>query len=545
MRNIVSCDGRNYKEMLAAGSSWLEKSVPDINAINVFPVPDGDTGTNMLLTMRSTLEEANRVSGNNIAEIAKAMAQGALMGARGNSGVIMSQFFRGLAKGLEGKETITGSDWAVALVEASHTAYKGLSQPEEGTMLTVIRDAATTAEVVAKASPNDLVAVMEAVVTAARDSVARTPLLLAVLREAGVVDAGGQGVYVLLEGSLRYLKGEVEDMQYNKPEIVSANIPLVARVPQLVAEQEEPYGYCTNFLLVGQKLNPDKIRIRLEGKGQSLVVAGDVNNVRVHIHTYDPGAILRYATSMGTLHHVQIQNMDDQYENFIEMQQEKKPTLDIAVVAVVSGDGMSEVFQSLGASAIVPGGQTMNPSVREILQAVESVPSERVIVLPNNKNIILSASQVQPLTSKKVATIPTRTLPQGVAALLAFNYEETFEENVKFMEDAVSAVKTIEITRAVRTTRLNGLDVKEGQIISIIDDDTLIAAGDSVPEVVFETLGKAGIESIEVLTIYYGADVQEAKANELVKSIHNKYPEKQVEVVNGGQPHYLYIISLE
>jgi DAK2 domain fusion protein YloV len=366
-----------------------------------------------------------------------------------------------------------------------------------------------------------------------------------VLREAGVVDAGGQGVYVLLEGSLRYLKGEVEDMQYNKPEIVSANIPLVAKVPQLVAEQEEPYGYCTNFLLVGQKLNPDKIRIRLEGKGQSLVVAGDVNNVRVHIHTYDPGAILRYATSMGTLHHVQIQNMDDQHENFIEMQQERQPTLDIAVVAVVSGDGMSEVFQSLGASAIVPGGQTMNPSVREVLQTVDAVPSERVIVLPNNKNIILSASQVQPLTSKKVAVVPTRTLPQGVAALLAFNYEETLEENVKFMEEAVSMVKTIEITRAVRSTRTNGLDVKEGQIIGIIDDADLIAAGDVISEVVFEALNKAGIESVEVLTIYYGADVEEVQAADTVKSIHNKYPGKQVEMVNGGQPHYLYIISLE
>jgi DAK2 domain fusion protein YloV len=545
MANIVSAGGRELKEMFAAGSVWLEKSVSDINAINVFPVPDGDTGTNMLLTLRSTLEEADRSSGLGVTEVSKAMAQGALMGARGNSGVILSQFFRGLAKGLEGKDTITGSDWAIALIEASHTAYKGLSQPAEGTILTVIREASSAAETAAKDNAHNLTVVMEAAVNEARDSVARTPLLLPVLREAGVVDAGGQGLYILLEGALRYLKGEMEAMQYNKPKIIAANIPVTAKAPQLNIEKEEPYGYCTNFLLIGQNLSPDKIRGKLEGKGQSLVVAGDAAAVRVHVHTYDPGNILRFATSLGTLHHIQIQNMDDQHESFVEMQQEKVPTVDIAVIAVGAGEGMKEVFKSLGASAVVNGGQTMNPSVREILEAVEAAPSDRVIVLPNNKNIVLTASQVQELTSKTVVAIPTKTLPQGIAALLAFNYEGALEENVKAMQTAAEVIKTLEITRAVRSTKLNGLKIKEGQVIGIVNDDEIVAAGDKVDDVLFKSLEKIDVQSSEVITLYYGNDVDEQQAANVVNEINKTYPGKQVELVHGGQPHYDYIISLE
>jgi len=545
MKRIVSCNGQEFKDMIAAGSSWLEKSVPDINAINVFPVPDGDTGNNMFLTMRSTIEEGDRASGHSVSAIAKAMAQGALMGARGNSGVILSQFFRGLAKGFDGRETITGSDWAIALAEASSAAYKGLSHPVEGTMLTVIRDASTVAKAAAQANPEDLIGVAEAAVEAAKGSVARTPLLLPVLREAGVVDAGGQGIYVFLEGVLRYLKGEVEEIQYQKPQMVAADLPLSSKAAELVAEPEEPYGYCTNFLLEGQKLNPDKIRKKLDEKGQSLVVVGDETTVRVHIHTYDPGSIIRYATSLGTLHQLQIQNMDDQHVSFVEMQQKRLPASEIAVVAVASGSGMSEVLHSLGAAAIVPGGQTMNPSVQEIVDAVESVPSKKVILLPNNKNIILTASQAQSLTSKEIAVVPTRTLPQGVAALIAFNYEGTLEENVQAMEEAVAGVKTVEITKAVRSTQIKGLKIKRGQFIGIVDDKELVAAGDSITEVLFEALGKTDIESAEIVTLYYGADVEAAQAEQIVQEIHNKYTEKQVEVVSGGQPHYSYILSLE
>ncbi len=545
MRQAVTYDGQEFRNMFAAGSAWLEKSVPDINAINVFPVPDGDTGTNMFLTMCAVMEEADRISDRSVALMAKAMAQGALMGARGNSGVILSQFFRGLAKGLDGREFLDGDSWAAALGEASRAAYKGLSQPVEGTMLTVIRDAAKAAEEFAKANSEDITSITEAAVQAARESVARTPLLLPVLREAGVVDAGGQGIYVLLEGILCYLKGELEVMKYRKPELIAAGVSDGVAVRRFSGEAEEAYGYCTNFLLEGSKLNPDKIRKRLERKGKSVVVVGDENTVRVHIHTYDPGGVIKFATSLGTLHQLQIQNMDDQHVTFLEMQQERQSKLEIGVVVVVSGEGLAEVFRSLGAAAIVPGGQTMNPSVQEILQAVEAVPSQKVVILPNNKNIVPAASQVQALTSKEVAVVPSKTIPQGIAALVAFNYEETLEENVRSMEAAIAAVKTVEITTAVRSTQIKGVKVKEGQAIAILDDKDLIAAAEDVVEVLMKGLEKVGLDTVEIITLYYGNGVEASQAEQVVAELKNRYPDKQVELVFGGQPHYYYIVSLE
>jgi DAK2 domain fusion protein YloV len=545
MNRVLSCSGQEFKDMFAAGSSWLEKTVPDINAINVFPVPDGDTGTNMFLTMRSVMEEADRVSDQTVAAVAKAMAQGALMGARGNSGVILSQFFRGLAKGLDDKDSITGTDFAVALGEASRAAYKGLSQPVEGTMLTVIKDASKAAEEAAKSDPDNLAKVAEAAVNEARESVARTPMLLDVLREAGVVDAGGQGIYVLLEGALRYLEGSAEEMRYHRPQMVAAEMRAGGQHLPMMAEKEEPYGYCTNFLLQGHKLDPDKLRKRLENKGQSVVVVGDDSTIRVHIHTYDPGSIIRYATSLGTLHQLQVQNMDDQHAGFVEMQKDRLPSADMSVVTVAIGGGMKEVFRSLGAAAIVSGGQTMNPSVQELLQAVDSVPSQKVIILPNNKNIVLAASQVHSLTPKEVAVIPTKTMPQGIAALIAFNYEGGLEENVESMNEAITDVKTVEITEAARSTQLHGLKIKKGQFIAIIDDDNLVTAGNNAKEVLFEALDKAGISSAEVVTLYFGADIEAPEAEETVKQIRKKYGDKQVEMVSGGQPNYHYIVSLE
>jgi DAK2 domain fusion protein YloV len=491
------------------------------------------------------MEEADRVSDHSVSAVAKAMAQGALMGARGNSGVILSQFFRGLAKGFDEKESITGSDLAIALGEAARAAYKGLSQPVEGTMLTVVKDASKAAEEAARTDPDNLTKVAEAAVNEARASVARTPLLLDVLREAGVVDAGGQGIYVLLEGALRYLEGNAEEMRYRRPQMVAAELPVGAKATPLSTEKEEPYGYCTNFLLQGNKLDPDKIRKKLDNKGQSIVVVGDESTIRVHIHTYDPGDIIRYATSLGTLHQLQVQNMDDQHVGFVEMQKDRLPSLDIGVVAVVIGSGMKEVFRSLGAAAIVSGGQTMNPSVQELLQAVESVPSQKVILLPNNKNIILAASQVHSLTAKELAVIPTKTMLQGIAALIAFNYEGGLEENVQAMKEAISGVKTVEITEAARSTQLHGLKIRKGQLIAIVDDENLVAAGNNLDEVLFEALDKAGIGSAEVVTVYYGADIEAPQAEQVVNKIRDKYGDKQVEMVSGGQPNYPYVVSLE
>ncbi len=544
MRQVDSIDGQELREMFDAATDWLEKSVSDIDALNVFPVPDGDCGTNMLLTMRSSIEDAYRAPDRSASAVAQAMAKGALMGARGNSGVILSQIWRGLAEGLAGKESFTGSDLADALIQASMTAYKGLSNPVEGTILTVVREASSAAQAQAASGNDDLISIMEATVSAANESVANTPSLLPVLREAGVVDAGGQGLYTILEGALHYLKGEIEKMQFRKPRIIASNIPLAARLPQMVAADEAIYGYCTEFLLKGEGLNPDKLSQRLKKKGQSLIVVGDDSTVRVHIHTLDPGNVIRYATTLGTMHQVSIRNMDEQHQDFLEMQKERAPAVEIATVAVVSGDGLSDVFTSLGASAIVPGGQTMNPSTKDLLQAVEAVVSDKVIILPNNKNIVLTAEQVHSLTTKSIEVVPAETIPQGIAALLAFDYEADFETNAQIMKKAKSAVKSIEVTRAVRSIQLNGLKIRKKQAIGFLDGN-LVAVGDNTSDVLNEALAKLNLDEVEVITIYYGADTKSTEAEQISASVGEQHPQLQIEVVRGGQPHYNYIVSIE
>jgi len=536
-------DGQTLKEMFTSGTAWLEKSAPDINAINVFPVPDGDTGTNMVLTMKFALEEIKSNSDNQVSSVAKSLAHGALMGARGNSGVILSQFWRGLAKGLEGKTHFNGGDFAKALSRASQTAYKGITNPVEGTILTVLKDASKAAQEAVK-NDDALVSVLEAAVKSAEDSVARTPRLLPVLREAGVVDAGGQGLYVLLDGALQFLKGESQKMQYRRPRLVVAEAELVPRAAQRPTQLETPHGYCTNFILEGQDLNLDKIEKDLKKKGQSLIVTGDDTLVRVHIHSFEPGEILKYATKLGRLHDIIINNMDDQYAEFIKLQRERMPRVDIAMVTVATGDGFFELLNSLGNIIIVPGGQTMNPSVRELLQAVESAPSDNIILLPNNKNIMSAASQVQSLTSKKMKVIPTRSIPQGIAAFLAFGYDMNLEKNAQAMEKAIGKVKAIEVTRAVRETRLKGLKIGRGQFIAILNDEDVIARADEIADVILQALGKAGAEKAGIITVYYGAEIKGAEAQEIAREIRERY-RAEVEVVYGGQPHYDYVISLE
>ena len=544
MSQMNSVAGQDMRDMFSAATSWLEKSSADIDALNVFPVPDGDTGTNMMLTMRSTMEEAYRAPDHSAAGVAHAMARGALMGARGNSGVILSQIWRGLAQGLEAKESFTAADLAAALQQSAQIAYKGVSNPVEGTMLTVMKDAAAAAQAQVDTGNEDVIALMEATVNAAGESVANTPMLLKVLKDAGVVDAGGQGVYTILEGALRYLRGETELMRLRKPQIIVSDIPHVATAPQSIAIDEVPYGYCTEFLLKGEKLEPEDIKKRLVKKGESLIVVGDDSAVRIHIHTLTPGNILQLAAKLGTMHQVSIRNMDEQHQDFLEMQKERMPTTDTAVIAVAAGDGLADVFGSLGAAAVVPGGQTMNPSTKDILQVVEATFSDKVIILPNNKNIVATANQVQSLTEKKIMVVPTKTIPQGVVALLAFDYEAEINTNAEIMEKALSSVKTIEVTRSVRATKINGLKIKRKQPIGLLDGE-LIAVGDTNLEVVNQLLSRLGLEKAEVITIYYGEDAEVAEAEQISAGIMEKYPQLQVESISGGQPHYSYIISIE
>ncbi|MBN2075646.1 MAG: DAK2 domain-containing protein [Dehalococcoidales bacterium] len=544
MKQVDTINGREFREMLSTATSWLEKSSSDVDALNVFPVPDGDTGTNMLLTMRSGVDEAFMHNNSSVSDAAKAVAQGALMGARGNSGVILSQIWRGMAEGVVDKKTINGEDVAIALQKAADVAYKGISNPVEGTILTVVREAAQAGQKCVDEGKTDPISVMEAIVEGAGESVANTPTLLPVLKDAGVVDAGGQGLYTILEGALRYLRGEAEQMQFRKPQMIASSIPMPVRMPQISQVDEVPFGYCTEFMLKGEGFNPDKIRDRLKKEGESLIVVGDENTTRVHVHTLDPGKIIKYATSLGTLHQVSIRNMDEQYHDFLEVQKSRAVEVDTATIAVVSGDGLAEVFASLGTTAIVPGGQTMNPSTKDILQAVNAIASDKVIILPNNKNIILTAEQVKTLSNKSIEVIPTQTIPQGVAALLAFDYEADFSTNADLMKEATSMVKTIEITRAVRAAQLDGLSIKKKQAIGLLDGE-LLAAGKNTIDILDKMLAKLDMNQNEIVTVYYGADASSDEASQVSESIREQYPQLQVEVVKGGQPYYDYIVSIE
>lgn len=525
-------DGRHLKGMIASATRWLEKSAPQIDALNVFPVPDGDTGTNMLLTMRSVLEEASCVPDDSASAVMQAVARGALMGARGNSGVILSQMWRGLAEGLGDKPTFTAQDWGLAFKQASALAYKGLSQPVEGTILTVARQVAEV-----EVDSHDLVALLEAEVAAARESVAATPALLPVLQQAGVVDAGGQGLYTILEGALRFLRGQ--EVDEGNPEILSPSVPVEVGGTL----EEEIYGYCTEFVVKGEGLSITRLRRWLDGQGQSVIVAGDQDMVKVHVHTLDPGRVLHYAARRGSLHEIQVKNMDEQYQEFLEKRRALAPTVPIAIVAVVSGEGLCQVFRSLGVSAIVHGGQSMNPSTREILQAVDAAPSDKVILLPNNKNIVPVARQAQTVATKEVAVVGTTSIPQGVAALLAFNYGIDLEANVEAMERARRAVKSVEITRAVRSTRFSDLEVKKGQAIALLDDQ-LVAAHSQITGLFQELAPRLSLKKAEVVTLYYGAGVKSEQAEE-IKQLLRALGAPEVEVVAGGQPYYEYLLAIE
>jgi DAK2 domain fusion protein YloV len=544
---LNTLSGSELRAMFATATAWLERHVEAINAINVFPVPDGDTGTNMYLTMRSTLEEAYGVDSDGVGAVLAAMSRGALMGARGNSGVILSQIIRGLASAAGECQHLDARGLAAGLAEAAGTAYKAVSQPVEGTMLTVMREAAAAAQGEAQKDGRDILAVVGSATEAAREAVAKTPTLLPVLAEAGVVDAGGQGLFVMLEGFLRYLKGE-EEMPAGPlvahEEIERDWLTVTSQVHQV---GESPYGYCTEFLVCGRDLRSDDIQRRMLELGDSVLVVGDDSLLRVHVHTDDPGAALSYCTAMGSVDQVKVDNIQAQAEVFLAAHQRQPVAagpVDIATVVVVAGDGMERLFHSMGATAIVAGGPTMNPSTRQLLEAVEQCPADRVVILPNDKNIVMAAEQALPLSSKEVRLVKTTSVPQGVAALLAFSPGENLETNLEAMEEARAGVRTVEVTRAIRTTSIGGLSIQEGQCIAVIDGELKVAR--KTPEAAAKAaLGHLPMEEVSLITLYYGADTHEADARTLARELRALHPQQDVEVVYGGQPHYYYIVSAE
>ena len=537
------CSGRGLRRALEASTIWLERHAEIINTLNVYPVPDGDTGTNMLLTMRAALDELNNSPSPSASAVAHTVSYGALMGARGNSGVILSQLFRGFAKSVDKKETFTALEMAQAMKEASAIAYQGVIKPVEGTILTVAREAADVAMAAAEES-NDLLYVLERTVTEARHSVARTPSLLPVLAEAGVVDAGGQGLFVILEGALRFAR--VEEV---------GELAMIEAGAELEVPAEEEYGYETMFILQGENLNVEEIREAIAVMGQSVLVVGDSSTVKVHVHSMEPGRPLDYAAKLGTLTQISVENLQEQYREFVR--RGKAPVTDrpqpppvaeesggMAIVVVAPGEGLARVFESLGASAVVAGGQTMNPSTQEILKAIKSLNAEQVIVLPNNPNVIMAAQQAGELSHKEVTVVPTKTIPQGISALLAYNYQADLETNTQMMERATQGVQTAEITTATRDAQINGVNVEEGGIIGLLDR-VLTASGSTLEEVVQEMLCQMKADEQEIITIYYGEGVTATEAERLADGIRASCPDQEVELVYGGQPHYHYILSAE
>ena len=538
---IRFCDGRGLKRLMGAGLAWLERHQAAINALNVYPVPDGDTGTNMLLTMQSAFQEIQETPEEEVGIIAQKVAHGALMGARGNSGVILSQIFRGFARSLEGVDAFDTVQFAAALREAAVMAYKGVIKPVEGTILTVARESSEIA-VNAAASSEDLTYVLERVVQEARDSVTRTPTLLSVLADAGVVDAGGQGYYVILEGMLRYARGERLTIDADLTEGMDD-------LHALHLESEEGYGYDIQYVIQGEGLNVEEIRATISSMGDCALVVGDTRAVKVHVHSPEPGTPINYGASVGSISRVIVENMQEQYQDFVLSKAQQpiapvEPLSGIGTVVVAPGQGLATVFESLGASFVVPGGQTMNPSTEELLQAVENTPADEVIILPNNKNIVMAAEQAKSLSEKQVEVVPTITVPQGISALLALNYQADLATNVQTMIEATEAIETAEITRAVRSVQIDGMDVDEGEVIGLVNGK-LRAKGAQPDKVVMEALEFMSVQDYEIITLYYGESIAPDEAQQLADEILAHYPDQEIELVDGGQPHYHYILSAE
>ena len=541
-------DGRLLRRLTEAGLNWVRANQESLNALNVFPVPDGDTGTNMTLTMQSAWDEVLPLEERNLGKVAHAIAHGALMGARGNSGVILSQLWRGFARAVDDLPEVDAARIVAALEEARETAYRGVVRPVEGTILTVSKDVAAAARRALDDGADSTLEILEIVVAAADESVKHTPELLPILKEAGVVDAGGKGLFFLLEGMLR--------AAYRQP-LDQAEVhvkPLSSLVLQESSELIEPgqdWEVVVDFQ-PGKELDLPSFYNRLESLGTSIQVGEGEGMYRVHIHVpkdteYEP---IEYVKSLGTVTQVRLENLMSQMAEREAAGRRAPVHLDevkpgqIATVVVSPGEGISRVFASLGASAIVAGGQTMNPSTKEILQAIEALPTDSVVVLPNNKNIRLAAEQAAELTSKQACVVPSRFVPQGIAAILALDPDGHLESNVASMDEAMAHVHTLELTMATRTVEIDGVNVRQGQIIGLMEG-VLKAAGEDLAETFNELLGNASIEQFELITIYYGADLTPDQARAVADRVKGKYPDLELELVDGGQPHYQIIASLE
>ncbi len=541
--------------MVKLGAHHLYENADYVDSLNVFPVPDGDTGTNMNLSMTSGAKEIDAHTVSHIGETSKALSKGLLMGARGNSGVILSQLFRGFGKAIEEDATIDGKQFAHALEYGVQTAYKAVMKPVEGTILTVAKDAAN-AGVEVSAVTDDFIEVMEAILEEAKASLKRTPDLLPVLKEVGVVDSGGQGLVYVYEGFLANLKGEAlpeRTDDQSMSELVNAEHH--RSVQGFMNTEDIEFGYCTEFMvkfeedkLEDRPYDETKFREALSTFGDSLLVISDEEVAKVHIHSEEPGDVLSYSKKYGSLINIKIENMRQQHLDIVgenpKQQAKTKVKHPYAIVTVAMGSGIADLLRSIGASAVIEGGQTMNPSTEDIVKAIEDVGAERVLILPNNKNIIMAAEQAAELIGIESAVVPTRTVPEGLSAILAFNPEADVATNATAMADAASYVKTAQVTHAVRDTSIDGVNIKKDEFMGIADGK-IVTTNASLPELTTSLLDKVIDEDSEIITILYGEDVSGAEAKKIGEYIEKHFEHVEVELYSGEQPLYPYIISVE
>lgn len=555
--SIDTMDAVLLRKAFLAGAKSIEAKKEYINELNVFPVPDGDTGTNMTLTIMSAAKEVNQLENPGMKELAKAISSGSLRGARGNSGVILSQLFRGFTKVVGGYDVLTTKIVAEAFQKAVETAYKAVMKPKEGTILTVAKGGAERAMQLAEET-EDMAVFLEEVIRHMEEVLAYTPELLPVLKEAGVVDSGGQGLVEIMKGAYDALLGK--EIDFDMPAAAAAPKQTGAASND-ISTADIKFGYCTEFIIMLEKeytMDTElQFKAYLESIGDSIVVVSDDDIVKVHVHTNDPGLAIQRALTYGSLTKMKIDNMREEHNERVVSAAETAQTKTAETpkqpvkrkkdgfVAVSIGTGMNEIFRGLGVDAIIEGGQTMNPSTEDVLTAIDSVPADTVYVLPNNKNIILAAEQAKSLAEdKQVVVIPSETVPQGIAALINYVYDNSAEENKVCMTEEMRKVKTGQVTYAVRDTSIDGKEIKQGNIMGL-DDKTIRAVGEDIAETAFALLTQMIDENSELVTLYYGEETEETEANALAERVMAEYPDTEVEVHPGNQPIYYYVISVE
>ncbi|ABS40222.1 DAK2 domain-containing protein [Clostridium botulinum] len=534
--------GADFYNMVINGSNKLEEKKEFVNSLNVFPVPDGDTGTNMSMTFRSAVKEIEGLKEESIGGIAKKVAKGALMGARGNSGVILSQIFRGISKGLEDKDEVDAREFANALLEGSKSAYKAVMRPTEGTILTIIRAAGESA---VKSEAEDVTSLLKEVCEHSEVVLNKTPDMLPVLKKAKVVDAGGQGLLIILQGMLEVLDKDLEVEIGGENKVSDPN----TKIEQY--EQDIEFGYCTEFFVMAENVDVDKFKGQLESLGDSMIVVAADGLVKVHIHTNDPGDILSKAIKLGPLSKIKIDNMREQHKHIIDMnseenkvEKEESELKKYGFISVALGEGITEIFKDLGVDEVIEGGQTMNPSTEDIVKAINKINAENIFILPNNKNIIMAATQAAELSEKNIIVIPTKTIPQGITSITMFNPEAESKENENNMKEAIKAVATGSITYAVRDTEMDGKIIKENDILGLIEGK-ISEVGKDIFEVSKAVLEEMIDENSELISIFYGKDCDEEKIEKFIEELEEKYEDLDIQCYNGKQPLYYFIMSVE